>query len=462
MIQIIDEEGSSTTKNVLRGLVEWNSPNDKDIPEKIMQDWVDQLGTNKLSEVMNFYSARIRKSLWKEQKLDIQAVPLFQRYACLVSFYGQKAVVISFENVQLSPVLKQLSTDILGLTMPRYNDEEDASDYDLVVRTIVLPTLIRMIGTILFVTCQQDRSVLTQISSLLLAFDHVTLNSSFLLPSLDRLDLMMDCAIPMSIPCVIDWNAVELDSASWKDDVVVSESKLCWNALAKNLGVRIIVADDSHLSMHICAELGWETVAKVVRAQFFGKENDSALLNHKSKKPLTYPLQMATPLATEPVHRREHARIHAALVFVKIVEAPSKLVLAEMLPICYTLIDSAVASLVAMGCTALMVLLSACQNTEDWKGFEDALISVLDMTAKAAADPSSVGFVCLACSRTFERFGHRGKDRRRLTLRFLDLMTYKMRNRSDGNGMLRNILICGLIPLLKQQSRHAEAMEMGD
>jgi hypothetical protein len=71
----------------------------------------------------------IRKAFWIEQKIEIQAVPVLQRYACLVSFYGEKAVVKSAENVQLSQVLKQLSTDILCLTKPRYNDDENDSNY---------------------------------------------------------------------------------------------------------------------------------------------------------------------------------------------------------------------------------------------------------------------------------------------------------------------------------------------
>jgi hypothetical protein len=249
---------------------------------------------------------------------------------------------------------------------------------------------------------------LTQISALLLAFDHAQLTSGVLLPSLDRLDLMIDCAMPMSRTCFMDWNVVKLDSMAWKDDVAVSVSKLCWVALARNLGTRFIVGDNTHVSMHICKELGWETVAKAVRARFFAKEDNSALVNAMSKQPMTYPLQIVTPLATEPAHRREHARIHAAMAFVKLVQLPSKRVLADILPICYALIDSSVPSLVAMGCTALMVLLAACTNTDDWKDFEDAILSVLDMTAKAAADPLSVGFVCLACSRTLERLGHRG------------------------------------------------------
>ena len=455
-------------KLVARSRNSQSDASDVELPEDVMQDWLDQLEGAKISHLMKFYSETVRSFLFEERRLILRGIPLLQCYGNLVALYGRKVDSTQSENEALTRVLKVLLADILTLTKPPNHDEEDdSSDRFRLLRTIVLPTLIGMVTTILLAAptgSQLDQSILNRISAVLLAFQTAQLNSLALHPSLDHIDLIKDCVIPQSTPCVIAWDVVELDASSWKDDHAVLASMTCWNALAQHLGLGNHSDDDSVLR-RVCFRLEWQAVAKAVRAQFFGREDeDENIRSRPSNRPQprrTYPLEIACALPTEPPHRREHARIHAALLFVRIVEEPSHRVLTEVLPFCYALIDSSVPSLVAMGCAALMALLSKCPYSNDWKEFEDNVISILDVTAKSSADPVSVGFVCLACSRAFEILKHRGKDRRRLTRRFLDLVMYRTRHQSDQSGMLRSILIGGLIPLLKQQSANAEAMELG-
>ena len=464
MIQIIDEGDGSTAKDVVQELVDWSHQSDEkyleEIPDDIMNDWLDRLRDTEISSIVTFYLDTISNMFLRGNELDLQGVPVLQRYALLVSLHVRNVEALPSENARLSQVLKRLSKDILALTKPRDNDEVDGN-YDYTVRTIVLPTLIRMVEAILTVTNHLDRSILSRISALLLSFDHSLLTTLVLLPSLRHQNLMEDCAIPMGTPCIMTWETVELDATSWKDDLTVRASLSCWKALAGHLDIHLMT-EDQEVSKLVCDELHWENVAKAVRAQFFGKEDDThedTLV--RPSRPLTYPLKVSAPLPTKPAHRREHARIHAAMLFVKRIVSPSKQVLSEILPICYSLIDSSLASLVAIGSTALMVLLDACKETEDWKDFEDTIVSILEIASKTSSDPVALGHVCLACSRTFERLPHRGKDRRRFILRFFQSVTYKMRNRSDENGVLRGVIIGGLIPLLNQQTANAEAMEVG-
>lgn len=475
MIQVIDESTNSAAELVMDKLLAWNRDSQGDacneeLPDEVMHDWLNLLEGTKISDLMKFYGETVRSVLFEDGRLLLLGIPVLQCYGRLVSLYGQMVESTRSEHESLTRVMKMILTDILALTNPPSHEEEekeDSSDRFRLLRTIVLPTLIGMITTILVATpsnSQFARSISNRIAAVLLAFQTAQLNSLTLHPSLDHIDLMNECVVPHNdAPCIIVWDVVELDASSWKDDHVVLASMTCWHALAQHLGLRQH-ADNDMVLKRVCFRLGWQAVAKAVRAQFFGREEEEE--NTRSRPlaiqpPRTYPLEITTPLPTEPPHRREHARIHAALIFVGIIESPNHRVLTEVLPFCYTLIDSSVASLVAMGCAALLVLLSKCPYSDDWKEFEDAMISVLDVTAKSSVDPVSVGFVCLACSKAFEVLTHRGKDRRRLTVRFLDLVMYRMRHQSDESGMLRNILIGALIPLIKQQSASAEGMELG-
>ena len=509
MIQIIDETSNTLTttaaERVIRELVAWSMSSTRRgqeeedeqeiVPKKMLKDWLNQLEatTTELSHLVNLYGDTIRGFLFEGNRLVLRGIPILECYGTLVSSFGQQQQTVEAtatetetktqsEHELLTRVLKLISKDILTLTKPpshNHDDEEDDShDRCRLLRSIVLPTMMRIMETILLAPqCQLDRSILTRITALLLSFETDQLDSLVLHPSLDRIDIMKDCVLPLKEPYTMAWDVVRLDASTWKDEVVVLASRRCWNALAKHIGIPTL-PDDNLVPRIVCAELGWEACAKAVRTQFFGKE-DEILLSRPwtTRPPLTYPLKIATTLATEPPpHRREHARIHAALLFVRILESPSSRsggssssVLGDMLPVCLALMDSSVASLVAMGCAALMVLLDKCPNdSDDWREYKDSVISVLDMTVKGSADPLSVGFVCLACSKAFEILDHEWKDRRRrlMIVRFLDLIMYRMRNQSDENGMVvRNILIGGLIPLFQQQcankNNNAEAMELG-
>ena len=190
------------------------------------------------------------------------------------------------------------------------------------------------------------------------------------------MDIMEYCVIPLpttttatittscisTMPC---WDVVELNASSWKDKTTVVASRTCWNALAEHLGIHHNLHNESEnhnnddndddnliVPKRVCEKLEWHVVAKAVRAQFFGKNDEpqddpdgddkyddhDAVVGlarpstmttirpirrrlHTTTTTRTYPLEIATRLASDPRYKQEPARIHAALFFLRIMES---------------------------------------------------------------------------------------------------------------------------------------------
>jgi hypothetical protein len=432
----------------------------------VVIEWLTRLNDDDTIILITGYTETIRKAFLSDDKLLLPGVSVLQHFELLLSAHLRDRTTLP-DTASITGLLTQISSDTLALSKPCRETSDDG--YDYIVRTIVIPTLLRIIETVLVATNRLTPETLARIASLLFCFDQPRLNTLVLLPSLDRRDLMEDCAIPMNtISCVMEQerSATELSASHWKDELTVQAASSCWKAMA--IHMKLYVAINEGASKMVCQELGWGTVATAVRAQFFAKDcQDNGTVAKPSRK-LTYPLKLSAPLSSEPAYQKEYARIHAALFAVNRIESTTKQILSQLLPVCYALIDSSIPEFVALGSTALIMLLDSRQQQHDelhvgdWKEFEDTLFSVLEIAMKVSGhDPVAIRHVCLACSKACEVLPHRAKERRRFAYRCLEFISFRERHRADENGFLRGIITGGLVPLLNQAKQNAEAMEVG-
>lgn len=462
MIRIIDDG-----EDAMRELVSWCQQNFPDVNEppnlQKIQGWVDRLEGD-ISLLTNAYNDTIRGCFLKNgsrEEFNVRGTKILEHYALVLS----QCVSRTEAELRSSPFLRQVSRDLLAVTVSRYNDDNERVDKnDSAIRGIVIPSLLLVIESFLLNASNDwDQESLARTAALLLCFGEDSIEASVIRPNINQHELMQDCcAVPMQNVCVtIDIATTELEAPFWKDEATVMACFGCWKALAR----KIDVGDgDEHLIERVCQVLEWKNVAKAVRAQFFGKEEVTTTTSVEQTRLPSYPLTLEGKLPPQPAYRKEPARIHAAMTLIKNIPPPSNPTLSHLLPVCYSLIDTSSRGeeWVSMGAAALVVLLERSNDKSEWAEFEDSLLSVLEIALKTWSGKSvTLGHVCLVCTKACNLLSHRVKERRSFTLRFLELINFKLRNQSDEDGMLRGILVCGMIPILKQQSKNADAMELG-
>lgn len=462
MIRIIDDG-----EDAVRELVSWCQQNDPDANEppnlQKIQGWVDRLEGD-ISLLMNAYNDTIRACFLENGNLEefnVRGAKILEYYALVLSHCVSRPQA----ELRSSPILlRQVSSDTIAVTASRYDDDNKRVDEnDSTIRGIVIPSLFLVIESLLNVSNDWDQASLARTAALLLCFGEESMGDSVIRPNINQHELMQDfCAVPMQNVCVpIDTATTELEAPFWKDEATVVACFGCWKAVARKIDV---ADDDEHLIEQVCQVLGWKNVAKAVRAQFFDKKEVTTTTSVKQTRLPSYPLKLDGKQPPEPAYRKEPARMHAAMTLIKNIPPPSKPTLSHLLPVCYSLIDTSSRGKewIAMGAAALVVLLERSNDKNEWAEFEDSLLSVLEIALQTWSGKSvTLGHVCLVGTKACNLLSHRVKERRSFALRFLVLIKFKLRNQSDEDGMLRGILVCGVIPILKQQSKNADAMELG-
>ena len=418
----------------------------------VLSHLISKLNPRDYTAILDRYETAIRPSLIVESKLCESGIPILQHYELLIVELkkGEKSQSCRVDPTTISILCK----DITLLTKVSYEDDVAKGNKSRFIRAnIVLPTLLRLLHHGLSMTLDS-----APIVSTLLAFHQFKLDTRRLLPCLSTKNLLMsECFVPcLSSELVqrIEWlddTLTELSSVEWNDpntNLTASVTDTCWNSLGGDVS-------------SVCESIGWIKVAKRVRAHFFGRETE--IVSKAPKRPLTYPLSTKATIPEEPVYQTTPSRIHASLHFIAIVPAVNHDILGELLPVCYTLIDSHQKCHVSIGASALTRLLQLA-IPQDLLVFEDNMLSILEHAVKVAGrEAPALGLLGLALSTAFSKLPHRTKDRRLVSATLLFIVEKNQYTQSDDDGFFLSIVMGGLIPLLNQHASlpNADTLEIG-
>ena len=418
----------------------------------VLSHWISKFNPQDYTAFLDLYEVAIRPSLIVKSNLCESGTPILQHYELLIMELkkGEKSTSCTVDPKTIS----LLCNDITLLTKVPYEDDITKGNKSRFIRAnVVLPTLLRLLHHGLSTVLDP-----APIASTLLAFHQFKLDTKRLLPCLATNNILIsECFVPcLSSESVqrIDWlddAMTELSSIDWNDpntNLTVSVTDTCWNLLGGD-------------ASFVCESIGWTMVAKRVRVHFFGRETE--IVSKAPKRPLSYPLSIKTTIPEEPAYQTTPSRIHAALHFIAILPVVNHDILEELLPVCYTLIDSHQKCYVSIGASALTRLLQLAIPL-DLLDYEDNLLAVLEHAVKVTGrEAPALGLLGLALSVAFSKLPHRTKDRRLVTATLLFIVEKNQYAQSDDDGFFLSIVMGGLIPLLNQHAHlpNADTLEMG-
>ena len=478
----------------------------------VIQLWIDRLILHEPEDIVQWihgYVTMVRSILIQSQP-STGSVAVLQYFELIFSQWldhcrkSQEKPFVKLTDLPiLSRTLEVLASDITLLTAP---DEIKLSLYQR--SNIVLPTLLRLIYHILgilldYEAVQHDQNALLRCFVSLLAFDPCRIDPPFVAASLlHPKKLQAVCSYPppnqdaddvdetfLSLESV-DWTSVTLDGTLWNDPVVGVASRAAvavWNRLSvlcvDEETLSVVVEDDSKIEAPYKGEtrrktqsrvlhstlLGVERVSEAMRAHFFGRD---MVLWESEQRVSTRVMLGRTVETTEPVVKEKPyklvpSRIHVFASFISLLAQQdndsTREVLAQVLPVCFELIDASSVRHMAIGATCLIHLLETIGvGNSIWDEFVGNALSVLNMAFKTNREGPILLLVGRSQCLLFEAMGEGNKERRQATLQWLTALN-QTAHRSVSEMICWELLIAGVVPLLQQHANlpNADAMELG-
>mmetsp|Transcript_6105 Transcript_6105/g.9368 ORF Transcript_6105/g.9368 Transcript_6105/m.9368 type:complete len:599 (+) Transcript_6105:101-1897(+) len=418
---------------------------------EVTKIWLKEFQQQSVTSLAVCYSHNVSPYLMKGDKIHVQSVSLLRFYQLMLhQLTTQENTQIQQVPKSILTMIEQLIGDVFSITRSQCDLGSDTNQ-DLL--SAALSSQLKIIGIILE-AYSIDRHTLTGIATLLLSFSQPQPSSHLLLPSLKQINVFEHCSIPMTpaLACVIAIENVEISRFRWWDSMANKAVSFCWQSLILRMNCNIEKVNN--IPQEACKSLGWDNVAKAIRQQFFEKKEKKVEVSENSLP--TYPLKITKDLQQDPLYRMEQCRIRAVLNFVHLLGTETEEVIPNLLPICFALIDSFPPKLVALGSTALVVLLDISPK-DLFQDFEDAMVSVLKKALKTTADRVALTYICLACTKLVKVFPDRVKDRRYFTITLIQMMQGKLLRLSEESCTFLGIMLSGLGPLLAQQAKQNDA-----
>lgn len=461
-----------------------------------------------MSLLLGGYVDTVRGRVLDENK-GFQHVALLQNFELLCWMIHQRtqqqAPAMSAPSSIAVDTMKVLAQDILSLTKPTpqenrdeeqleaaENDDDDACNKtDNYARcNIVLPTLLRLLTLCVERTDNsslgdptkfgKDETYVSVILALL-PFGDSRMDARSILPEQGRpLGILPwnDCGgmhrpLPTTLHLEwIDWTKTALDDSAWNDPVTGIAKRVahrCCQQLQRRLDPLEETEQELDPLVTVCNHVGWERLAKSIRSHFFGREGASSQASTKNQKERRrvslqqYPLQFKSTTKPLPAYRRMPSLVHMSLRYIGMLQQPNHQILLDMLPVCYALLDSIDALMIAMGASALIRLLETSSRrtiNEDWDGLQEPLWSVLELALKTCREAPAWGLVCRAAS-TYFRVFRADQQRRQTTVLIQEtILARSQQARDDEDAALLGLILGGLLPLLRLQENF-EAVDFG-
>jgi hypothetical protein len=304
----------------------------------------------------------------------------------------------------------------------------------------------------------------------------------------------------------MDWKAVELDGTSWDDPTVGVATRIA-NSLWQQLAIhqqststetrKMDTDTPSDCLLNVAAtkkavltSLGIESMAKDVRAHFFGRDmpTETALANKKlaTRLHLGRTVSYSPPSDDNPLTRpfqEISSRVHVALQFISLLDIHTTTVnlpiLDELLPICYELLMASTDDIRALGAAALLHLLKCTATpTHLWSQTVDSLLPPLDHACKTCRLAPAVAVIGLAQTQLFRQLTTSSsststkkqnqlapffaRDRRRQATQHW-LLVLHQNSVQMSDPLQWGLLVGAVLPLLADHiaTESADAMELG-
>ena len=476
---------------------------------QLVKFWLDcltPLSSESILDWVGGYITRIRPLLFES---TVGCVPVLQNYELVLSQWSSHIDGISISQEEISSSMERISRtiEVLSSDITIFSSGSLIKFSTYIRCNILIPSLLRILHEVLHLVSKSsmktelgasNRCIVRCVVALLM-FDAPRLDPPIVAPSLALTDdnlLEKICAYPpqnlnhnkiinslLSLESVA-WTPVTLEGNVWSDPITGISSRsadLLWMKIASTISL----SDLSHavgslsstkskkkgkdLRVAIMRALGITKVASTVRAHFFGRDillwkpeervSSQVILGKRvdSKKPIT----------DQKPFRSVPSRIHAALSFIRLLDeddSPStKEILANILPICFELIDSSESTFVALGGSALLHILDHLdQKIDCWRDYIETSIAILN---KAFDESNLEGPVLVvlgqAQSRIFKLYPGETKKRRQVSGKWLSLL-HQSSARSVSVPIVWEIAVGGVIPLLYQHAElpNADSIEM--
>jgi hypothetical protein len=504
----------------------------------VIRHWVARMQQSNHSSkslvehLLTSYQTCIRPALFQRSKaaIDPSGVAVLVHYEILVSQYssqtttgekqrqqqqehrqsnsddrnnGRRSITVEVSQSLLSQTLQRLACDVTLVT----SSSDGVSPY--MISNVILPTLLRLQSLILDVDGSDvvGSDVIRRCAVSLLAFgvprlgprevdaaiaEELSHISRYLVLSSAAAALKDDNTLDAIRLQGMDWKTVELDGTAW-DDPNVGVATRVVNTLWCQLALHqqpastsaIDTASDLNLNvsatkMAVLASLSMESMAKAVRAHFFGRDiledaANTALTNKPTTRLHLGRTVSYSPPSNDPLTRPYQtipSRVHVALQFISLMEIDTALVnlpiLDELLPICYELLMASNDAIRALGAAALLHLLKCTATPTDlWSQVVASLLPPLDHACQTCRVGPAVAVIGLAQTHLFRQLAicsssSFARDRRRQAAQHWLLVLHK-NSVKMGDPLQWGLLMGTILPLLADHAaaENADAMELG-
>jgi hypothetical protein len=455
-----------------------------------------------------FLSTSLRKL--EKKKVVLEGIPVLIHYELLVALYSQQDKYDheelngdDFSRV-LDETLVTLACDVTILTASIDTEEEKKTLTPPTLSNVVLPTLLRLM--IYVIECAKERSAPLSISVLrrcvvtVLAFGCPKMGPQHIDPQIQ--EALFDLSKYVSFPpptkldlslfkrpdsaVTADWfSDIVSDGTCWDDpdsEVASRTADKVWKSLSEYLApakssLIVVVEEEEDGGDEQGAVLGLldtEKTVRDVRAHFFGRDmlpEDAAIVAPARPRLHLGHAVMESPKVedvTDKIFRATPARRHATLRFIMLLQDLNRVMLEELLPVCYELFASSLDAEIGLGAASLYHLLQCDAADNAWLLHADNLLTVLDETVKIVRDGPSLSLIGLAQRTLLQRLlrvsnpTHHAiyeQKRRQATQKWLLILDRNHTNRELAWGLL----VGGIVPLLFDHARagNADVLELG-
>ena len=452
--------------------------------------------TSTIRNLLYLYATEVRPKLFDNtQSIHSTGVAVLYHYEWLLSSLcescarpmvaepdGSSAVLevsinrsrSSFETTKQTNVLQKLLRDTTlcqNELMQLHLSEDTARRW--LLQHYVLSTLLRLLQKVfMFQKAPFSDAVVETCAARFLAWSSPHVEPPLIAPTLRRALSLTEMAT--SVPkeyaprqvtglppwCGLDWNsALVWEANDWQSAAAVRAVEACWKLLRP-----ANVAQQGHKAL--LGHFGWDNMAAAIRRYFFGKDDvnedeDNALSAQRTRLHLgrTVPQE---PVEYEKPYRAVPARMHAAFVFISLIDKLSTSMLQDLAPILYELLAATQEEIQALGAACLCHLLDISKDQNFvWPPIVlSNLYTALNLTVQTCRKGPVVAVLGVAQATLLHRFAPNEmlQLRRKATQQWLMILQKNLHNAELVWGILVGSVIRLGADLVRGQD---EGIELG-
>lgn len=466
--------------------------------EKLLQQDINDR-TQTIRNLMALYPTLIRPSLFSpERTVQTTGVAVLYHYDWLlsllcdntttwdgnsrrqISLSGKKNRHAPDVDEELTEAVRRLMSDVsicVSAAVHSMVPSENADETAAITRTFnhlrryVIPASLRLWNKMLASPRHEtlDDNVTCQSTTRLLAWSWLRVEPVLVAPSLQHALSAPGLAEPQpytpasnKLPKYwqgLDWTrSVEFVSERWNTETTQRFAVTHWNCSTNSNDMR-------QCQKATCERLGWNVMAAAIRRHFFGK--DDAAMDEETATVKTR-LHLGRTVPEEPVeyekpYRAVPSRMHAACVFISLLEHVTANILQDLAPILYEILAAPRESIQAMGAVCLYQLLYISKGLHSvWSPvILSNLTGALDLAVQTCRTGSVVALLGVTQVALLRRLPHQDalKQRCKASQQWLMILNKNLHNQE----LVWGILAGGVVPFGKDHAHSPdnEGLELG-